>query len=247
MFFSGRSFDTFEAAIAMLIGDDSAYNHIDCLSGRAFSLNRKNNSDLYSCNISVEDAVENLNESYGDAFSVVFPCELHEPFIMELHQDIGIPTIFRKYYPHGHFIFCHRKGNKIHINDPDGFPCLFYPIEDLLLENPAIVRTTAKPLLRLNLDAIRQRGAKLFRAAITSDETMENCSQLFMQYAIRNYVCQSNKALSFLCEYATVSENTQTKIETLFSQMLSLTKCSYDESAYIDGLISLLLEELLCQ
>jgi len=248
MFFSGRSFDTFESAIAMLFGDDSACSHIDCLSGRAFSLSRKNNSELYSCNLSVEDAIENLNGSYSDAFSVVSPCELHEPFIMELHQDIGIPAIFRKYYPHGHFIFCYRKDNEIHINDPDGFPCLIYPTEELLLENQtAIIRTTSKPLLQLNVETIRQRGASHFCASIKTDRTMETCSRLFMQYAIRNYVCQTNKALSFLCEYAVVSKNAQNKFEALFSQMLSLTKCSYDEIAHIDELISLLLEELLCQ
>jgi len=248
MFFSGRSFDTFESAVAMLIGDASVCSHIDCLAGRAFSLSRKINSELYSCNLSVEDAVENLNGSYGDVFSVVSPFELQEPFIMELHQDIGIPTIFRKYYPHGHFIFCYRKGNEIQINDPDGFPCLLYPIEDLLLKNQtAIIRTSTKPLLQINIDTILQRGARAFHASINTDGTIENCNRLFVQYAIRNYVCQTNKVLSFLCEYTTVPKITQTKIETLFSQMLSLSRCSYDEIAQIDGLISLLLEELLCQ
>jgi len=232
----------------MLIGDDSACRHIDCLSGRAFSLSRKKNSEMYSCNLSVEDVVENLNGCFGDAFSIVSPCELYEPFIMELQQDIGIPTIFRKYYLHGHFIFCYRKGNEIHINDPDGFPRLVYPIEDMLLENQrAIIRTTTKPLLKFNLSAIRQRGLNIFRASINIDETMESSSRLFMQYAIRNYVCQTNKALSFLCEYTVVPRNTQNKVEALFSQMLSLTKCSYDDIAHIDGLITLFLEELLCQ
>ena len=247
MFFSGRSFDTFESAIAMLIGEDFSCNYMDCLSGRAFTLSRKNDDALFSCESSVEEAVENLNVSMGDVLSTVSPYDLHEPFVIELRQDIGIPTIFRKYYPHGHFIFCLRKGDEVHINDPDGFPCLSYSIEELQFgDQKAIVSTGIKPLIQFDMDYIRQSGVKRLRSARVYDIITANYSRMFMQYAIRNYVCQTNKVLVFLCEYTSVAQKSQDKIESLFSQMLLQTKYPYDEIARLDEQIFLLLEGLLC-
>jgi len=246
MIYYGRSFDTFESAVAMLNNSVPVCNHIDSLSGRAFALKRECGNAMYSCALTIEEAVDNLNSVIGDVFLTVNPCDLQEPFVMELKKDIGIPTVFRKNYPHGHYIFCCQKDNMIHIHDPDGFPYLSYPLEDFDFgKQMVIVLSGVKPSAEIDTDYVLKKGKILLRSADNSRNSFAY-KRVFLQYAIRNYVCQTNKILVFLCSYTSVPGNVQKEIENLFSQLLSVTKLSYDEINFIDKQVCDLLDGLLC-
>jgi hypothetical protein len=247
MVYYGRSFDTFESAIAMLNNGVPICNHIDSLSGRAFALKREPSNAMYSCVLTIEEAVDNLNKIIGNVFLTADPSDLHEPFVMELQNDIGIPTVFRKYYSHGHYIFCFRKDNTICIHDPDGFHYLSYPSETFYFgKQKVIVQSGVKPSADIDADNVLKKGKTLLRSAIHSGDSFTHINRVFLQYAIRNYVCQTNKILAFLCSYTSVPEIIQSKIENLFSQLLSTVKLSYDEISAVDEQVCDLLDGLLC-
>jgi len=246
MIYYGRSFDTFESAVAMLNNSVPVCNHIDFLSGRAFALKRECGNAMYSCALTIEEAVDNLNNVIGDVFLTVNPRGLQEPFVMELINDIGIPTIFRKHYPHGHYIFCRQKDNMIYIHDPDGFPYLSYPLENFDFgKQKVVVLSGVKPLAEIDTENALKKGKILLGSANHSGNSFAY-KRVFMQYAIRNYVCQTNKILIFLCSYISVPKIVQNEIENLFCQLLSITKLSYDEVNVIDKQVCNLLDGLLC-
>jgi len=246
MIYHGRSFDTFEAAIAMLNNGVPVCNYIDSLSGRAFALRRERSDAMYSCALTTEEAVDNLNKIIGNVFLTAYPCDLQEPFVMELQKDIGIPTIFRKYYSHGHYIFCYQKDNMVYIHDPDGFPYLSYPLESFDFgKRKVVVLSGIKPSTNIDADNVRERGKSLLRSAVSSGNSFIY-NRIFLQYAIRNYVCQTNKILTFLCSYISVPKAVQDEIEILFSRLLSASKLSYDETDAIDKQVCDLLGGLLC-
>lgn len=246
MIFHGRSFDTFESALAMLNDGEPLCDYIDCLSGRAFSLNRESDHALFSCTLLIEDAVNNINSILGDVFSIVSPVDVHEPFVVESLVDIGIPTIFRKYYRFGHYVFCLRKGNKIFVHDPDGFPCLSYPVEHFNFgKQQVIIRTSVNPSFEINVDIVREKARELINIS-RSSAIATNCNRIFLQYAIRNYICQTNKVLAFFQTRTSAPNTIQNRIESLFADMLSITKYSFKEINKIDDQICYLLKEIIC-
>lgn len=243
MVFNGRNLDTFESALLMLNDGIPLHRHLDCISGRSFFLDGENRDSLYSCTLTLEDVVRNLNESLGKVFAITNSEGTDDRFVMEFNDDIGMPAIFRKTYPFGHFVFCCRRESMIYVNDPDGFPMLSYPTLDFPLKPQVIVKTGVK--ITADRNAILKK-LKKFISLHKSVTITDLPNRIFMQYAVRNYVCQTNKIMECLCEYIDMPEMTHRKIIQLFGEMLSASPYSADKMNCIDRNIYCLLEELLC-
>ena len=129
----------------------------------------------------------------------------------------------------------------IYVNDPDGFPMLSYPVADFPWKKQVIVRTGKKAVAER--EAIL-RKLKMFVSLHKGVAMTERPKRVFLQYAVRNYVCQTNKIVECLREYMDVPKRTQEKIAGLFGEMLA------QDSVYgmnrIDRDIYCLLEGLLC-
>jgi hypothetical protein len=242
MVFYGRSLDTFESAIAMLMNEEPPLQYVDCVAGRSFTFCRESGAELYSCALTDAEAVENLNRNIGNVLAIVSPFNLFEPFVIQIQTDIGIPTIVRKYYPKGHYVLCHRKGGTLNIHDPDGFPQLSFSVEAFDWGGqPAVIRTGLKPTAEINLAIVLQDGFELKKH---TQPVHHNLSRIFLQYAIRNYICQTNKVVSLLSEYTTIPLDAQNELEFLFSNMLT---GSTDKLEYVfvqDANIWMVLEDL---
>lgn len=243
MVFNGRSLDTFESSVTMLSGGIPVHRHLDCISGRCFFLDGENRETLYSCTLALDEAVENINTCLGNILAVADLENTQEKFVMELNSDIGIPTIFRKTYPFGHYVFCWRRENMIYVNDPDGFPMLSYPIEDFPMMPQVIIKIRQEVMV--NKEMIL-RALKKFISMHKGVALTEPPSRLFMQYAVRNYVCQTNKIVECLREYMEVPETTDKEFTRLFGEMLAVSPCFVDQMNRIDRDIYCLLGELLC-
>lgn len=242
MVFNGRSLDTFESALSMLNGGVPLHRHLDCISGRPFFLDGKKKDRLYSCVLTLEEAVNNLNGCLGEIFSVVSLEHTVDSFVMELNNGIGIPAIFRKPYPFGHYVFCYHREGMIYVNDPDGFPMLSYPAADFPLELQVIVKTGGK--VTADTSEILKKISR-FISLHKSVAITDLPNRIFMQYAVRNYVCQTNKIVECLCEYIDVPEMIHKIIIQLFGEMLSDLHNSADKMNCVDRDIYCLLEGLL--
>lgn len=241
MVFNGRSLDTFELALSMLNDGIPLHRHLDCISGRSFFLNGENRDTLFSCSLTFEEIVGNLNECLGNVFAIADLGSTDDPFVAEVGSDIGIEAIFRRSYPFGHYVFCHHRENMVYINDPDGFPMLSCPATDFPWKQRVIVRTGEK--------AVAEREAllrklKMFVSLHKCVAVTEPPKRIFMQYAVRNYVCQTNKIVECLREYMDVPESAHKEIVGLFEEML--VQDSAHRMNCIDRDIYCLLEELLC-
>ena len=104
-------------------------------------------------------------------------------------------------------------------------------------------------IVRTGKKAVAEREAilrklKMFVSLHKGVAMTERPKRVFLQYAVRNYVCQTNKIVECLREYMDVPKRTQEKIAGLFGEMLA------QDSVYgmnrIDRDIYCLLEGLLC-
>jgi hypothetical protein len=242
MRFRGRSIDTFESAMAMLIDDKGEVNHIDCISGRSFSLCRSVRTKLYSCTLSDIDAVNNLNKYVGCVFQVVSPEGLNEPFVLRVQNDFEMPTIFRKYYPEGHYIFCHRKGSKLIVHDPDGFPQLIFDAKKFDWDSQlAIIITGSIPAADITYTPLIKEGFAINREAQLDGYDL---NRIFLQYATRNFVCQTAKIINLLKEVTRISQNEEIAFEDMFSDMIASETKDVRTILSIDEKLWSLMEEI---
>jgi hypothetical protein len=245
MFFSGRSFDTFEYALAMLNHGIRINEYMDVLSGRAFALDRNPGSSLFSCTLSAAGVAKNLNSFFNGAFYTVNPYTADKPFVIELKADIGVPTIFRKYYPFGHFVLCCRMGEFIIVNDPDGFPHLAFHLEELEFgECMGIAISDINMPRQLNIKEVIRRGKSLICGKLSEKQASD--SRIFLQYAKRNYVLQTNKILSFLCLHLPETAGVISDFTELYSHLLTEGARTHEITNIIDKRICDLMEVALC-
>jgi hypothetical protein len=242
MRFWGRSIDTFEAAMKMLCSNKSMMDNIDCVSGRAFALCRDDINRLFSCTISDTIAVKNINKYCGDIFEIVSPVGWNSPFVMCVNNFIGMPTIIRNYFPYGHYIQCTIKENLVIANDPDGFPCLSFCVDDCALEKQQVIVTRDSTKIS-NIDYY-QVLSDMFNLTQEVIVSCEEPNRIFLQYAIRNYLCQTAKAVRLLQETVGFTEANRMKFINLFSGMLSQTSKSVEMISKIDKQIWLLMEDI---
>jgi len=240
MLYHGRFLDTFEYAISMLMEEDAVLQHIDCISGRAFALNRNFGSSIFSCLLTDNEAVKSINNFYGEVLSMCSPLNCDEPFVMQVFWNSN--SIARKYYPHGHYVLCFRKDDSIFIHDPDGYPTLRLPIETANLASSAgIVKLKTPQSKTIDYKAILNKGLSQNRIAVPSEVSL---TRTFLMYAIRNYLCQTNKVLTMLLEHAKASTDTCERIESLFANMLEIDANDHDALFRIDAEIWDAMEEL---
>lgn len=241
MVFNGRSLDTFEFALSMLNGGIPLHRHLDCISGRSFFLDGEKEDILFSCSLTLEEIVGNLNECLGNVLAIADLGRTDDPFVAEAGSNMGIEAIFRRSYPFGHYIFCYHRENMIYVNDPDGFPMLPYPAADLSWKQQIIVRTGEEAVVeRETILKKLKKFVSLHKGVVIT----ERPKRIFMQYAVRNYVCQTNKIVECLREYMDMPERIHEEIIRLFEEMLA--QDSTDRMNCIDRDIYCLLEELLC-
>lgn len=240
MVFNGRSVDTFEFALSMLNGGIPLHRHLDCISGRSFFLDGENRNTLFSCNLTLGEIVGNLNESLGNVFAIADPGSTDNPFVAEAGSDMGVEAIFRRSYPFGHYVFCYHRENMIYVNDPDGFPMLSCPAADFPWKQQAIVRTGEKAVAER--EAVL-RKLKMFVSLHKSVAITELPKRIFLQYAVRNYVCQTNKIVECLREYMDMPERIHKEIIRLFGEMLAqdsvgrLNCIDRDIYCFLEGLL----------
>lgn len=245
MMYWGRKIDTFQSALVMLDANIPFYRHIDCISGRSFCLNPDSISKLYSCTLRTEDALKNLADVVDHPFFVADMWNSEEEFVVELPRDIGAPSIIRKIYPFGHYVSCRRSGDKIIVNDPDGFPLLSFHIDEFPEGLQVIVTTRRSSLISPDREAVINK-MRLFVKLHTPTSLNECPSRIFLQYAVRNYVCQTNRILEYLFECKTVRKAAVHEMSGLFAKMLAVRNTEYHELTCIDQQIYCLLEEMLC-
>lgn len=245
MMYWGREIDTFQSALVMLGGNVPFYKHIDCISGRSFCLDPDDAMGLYSCTLDTGRALKNLAEVMDHPFFVADMWDMEEEFVIELPQDIGTPNIIRKTYPFGHYVLCRRSGDKIIVNDPDGFPLLLYRGDEFPAGLPAVAAARRSSMTSPDKEAvIRKMGSfiKLHRPTSLS----ERPSRIFLQYAVRNYVCQTNRMVEYIFECKAIRKTALHEMNRLFSEMLAVRNTEYHELTHIDRQIYDLLEEMLC-
>ena len=245
MMYWGREIDTFQSAVMMLGGNVPFYGHIDCISGRSFCLEPDRAGGLYSCTLDTGRTLKNLAEVMDHPFFVADMRDMEEEFVIELPQNIGTPNIIRKTYPFGHYVLCRRSGDNIIVNDPDGFPLLLYRGDEFPADLPAVAAARRSSMTSPDKEAvIRKMGAfiKLHRPASLS----ERPSRIFLQYAVRNYVCQTNRIVEYILECKAVRKTALHEMNRLFSEMLAVRNTEYHELTHIDQQIYGLLEDMLC-
>lgn len=245
MMYWGREIDTFQSALAMLGGSVPFYRHIDCISGRSFCLKSDNAAGLYSCTLGSEDALRNLAEVVDHPFFATDMRDMEEKFVIELPRDIGVPSIIRKTYPFGHYVLCKRDGDKIIVNDPDGFPLLTYRRDEFPAGLPIIAAARRSSLTSPDKEAVIQKMRSFVK--LHSSTSLSECpSRIFLQYAVRNYVCQTNRILEYILECRVVRKTAVHEMRGLFAKMLAVQNTEYHELTRIDRQIYCLLEEILC-
>lgn len=245
MTYWGREIDTFQSALVMLSGSVPVYRHIDCISGRPFCLNSDSAGGLYSCTLDIERALKNLSEVMDHPFVAADMRDMEEEFVIELPQSIGAPNVIRKTYPFGHYVLCRRSGDKIIVNDPDGYPLLLCRGDEFPAGLPAVAAARCSSMTSPDKEAaIRKMRSyvKLHRPTALS----ERPSRVFLQYAVRNYICQTNRILEYILEYKAVRKTAAREMNRLFAGMLAVRHTEYHELTRIDQQIYCLLEEMLC-
>jgi hypothetical protein len=191
--------------------------------------------------LSDEEAVKNINKSLGEILHIVSPYDLFEPFVIQIRQDIGIPEIFRKYYPEGHYVLCQREGGMLNIHDPDGFPDLFFDAEFFNWDGQsAIIKTGASPKTEVHFATVIEYGFRLNKNAQYINDTYK---RIFLQYATRNFICQTNKVASFLQECIPIPIDVEVKLESMFSDMVSGNFGNTEQMFVLDSKIWALLED----
>lgn len=240
--FWGRSIDTFEAAMTMLFNGDRVINHIDCISGRSFSLCREIGNMLYSCTLSDKDAVNNLNKYLGNVLQVVSPAGLSKPFVLRVRNDLGVPTIFRKYYPEGHYVYCTRKESKLIVHDPDGFPRIAFDAERFDWDGQSAIVTTGDMLVT-DINFIPLIDEML---AVNRDAKINNSAvnRIFLQYATRNYIRQTGKVIVLIKEIKEFSKTNEVAFMDMFSDMIAAETKTVRSLLFIDEKIWTLIEEI---
>lgn len=245
MMYWGREIDTFQSALAMLGGNFPFYRHIDCMSGRSFCLNPDSAAKLYSCTLGAENALKNLAEVVDHPFFVADMWDIEKEFIIELPQDIGAPSIIRRTYPFGHYVLCRRSGDKIIVNDPDGFPLLSCRRDEFPTGLPAVAAELRSSLPSPDKEAVIHKMRSFVK--LHRPTSLSECpSRIFLQYAVRNYVCQTNRILEYVLENKAVRKTAVHEMSVLFAKMLAVRNKEYHELTRIDQQIYCLLEEMLC-
>jgi hypothetical protein len=243
MWFWGRSIDTFEAAIKMLSSNQSTNDHIDCVSGRAFALCKNDIQLLFSCILSDEDAVANLNRYYGKVFEVVSPVGLNSPFVMQVNHFTNMPTIFRKYFPFGHYIQCTIEGDNLIVNDPDGFPRLYIELDICRIERQkAIIWHDNNDVISIDYHQVLGDMFNLYHKEDSCYSIEGN--RIFLQYAVRNNLIQTSKIIRLLQKTVGISKSNQSVFTSLFSNMISQNNNSVEALLRVDSQIWSLMEEI---
>ena len=245
MMYWGREIDTFQSALVMLGGNVPFYRQIDCISGRSFCLNPDSVEGLYSCVLDAERVLKNLAEVMEHPFFVADMRDMDEEFVIELPQNIGAPSIVRKTYPFGHYVLCRRSGDKIIVNDPDGFPLLLYCGDEFPAGLPAVAAARCSSAASPDQEAVIHKMKSFVK--LHRPTSLSECpSRVFLQYAVRNYVCQTNRIVEYIFECKAIRKTALHEMNRLFAEMLAVQNTEYHELTHIDQQIYDLLEEMLC-
>lgn len=243
MIFYGRNYDTFEYAVTMLADSDKGIKHLDCLTGRAFLLERKDSKALFSCAISDMEAIDHLNHIQESGLMITEYRLAEGKFVTELREDLGVPSVFRKYYPYGHYICGEKKKGKIFIQDPDGYPVMDCP-ENVFKPDKKVIIQTGKSKKEFNMELLKNKCLEWIGSKERID-IRETVNRIFLSYAVMNYTCQMNKVIVFFNEYFP-QKDYQYVIEERLRHMISIQNPTLNHIAEIDKNIRNGLEEWLC-
>ena len=245
----GKGFDTFEAAMHMLIASQNFEipRHIDCSAGRCFAFDCSGNvQDWFSPKVSQCEAIERLNHWFGLGLYTSDFGSLDEPFVLGPLEKTSIDSLAHKYYKGGGiYVFCMPRNESLLVHDPNGHPAMV--VEKTVFDSKAaaIALKKTQKIHHPSYHEILLAGIELTgHNKWEGSPGLSRAARVPLQYAIRNYLCQITKVLMLIDDVAGLKPALFREIQSLYARMLLVNIEQIRELIAYDHQLWKLLEQI---